>query len=372
MARIITSIVLSLAILLGSWLMYRKFTGNIEEVIVNKEQFVKGVTVAKVTNSVIPISVTSHGKLVATQKVTLIPEVTGIIKSTNFTEGVRYQKGELIFEIENEEIEASLNSVRSEFRGKLILAIPDLKQDYGQDGVKWETYLATVKIDQDLPTLPKFSTIREENFITANGIVALYQRVKNMEIRAKKYRFVAPFDGLITIANVQRGSLIGAGQPVGEISSFGDYELELPINIEYLPYLKTGNKMQLKTVNGQQKYTGQISRINPRANLDAQSITAYINVKDNMLREGMFLEATMDAGSIADAFEIDRSLLNNKNEIFILNPTDSTILLQAVEPVNYKEKTAVVKGLSDGTIMLQKVPPGAYWGMKVNVLNEIK
>ena len=52
MARIVISIVLSLAILLGSWLIYKKFTSNIEEIVINKEQFIKGVKVAKVTNSV--------------------------------------------------------------------------------------------------------------------------------------------------------------------------------------------------------------------------------------------------------------------------------------------------------------------------------
>lgn len=370
MARIITSIVISIVLLLGSWFIYKKFTSNIEEVTIETEHYLKGVRVETVKNSTIPISVTSHGKLVATQKVTLIPEVTGIIKSSNFKEGVHYSKGATIFEIDNEEMNASLVSLRSEFRARLILVIPTLKQDHGSNGDKWENYLKSVDIQSEIPELPKFSDLREENYLTTQGIVALYQKVKNFEIRMRKYHFVAPFDGLITIANVQVGSLIGAGQPVGEISSFGDYELELPISIEYLPYLKVGNKIQLKTIKGQTQYAGRISRINPRANLDAQSIIAYVSVRNSSLREGMFLEATMDAGSIENAAEIDRSLLNNKNEIFILNPEDSTLLLQDVEPVYFKEKTAVVKGLEDGTILLSKVPPAAYWGMKVKVLSE--
>ncbi len=104
--------------------------------------------------------------------------------------------------------------------------------------------------------------------------------------------------------------------------------------------------------------------------MDAQSILAYVSVKNRNLREGMFLEAKMNAGLIKNATEIDRSLLNNDNEVFVLQTSDSTILSQEVEPLYYNEKTAVVKGLKDGTLIISKLPAGAFWGMKVKVLNQ--
>ncbi len=370
MARILVSILLALSMLLVSWLIYKKFTSNVTEEVITTEKYVKSVAVARIENSDIPISITSHGKLVAKRRVALIPEVTGVIISSNFKEGVTYRKGETIFEIDDEEIYASLVSMRSEFRGKLIAITPDLMQDHGANGEKWKNYLSSVNINSNLPELPSFSDVREENFITTNGIVALYQRVKNLEIRLNKFRLIAPFDGIITIANAQEGSFAAIGQPVGEISSFGDFELELPISIENLKYVKVGNRIKLKTIEGNQSYNGTISRINPRASMDAQSILAYVSVKNRNLREGMFLEAKMNAGLIKNATEIDRSLLNNDNEVFVLQTSDSTILSQEVEPLYYNEKTAVVKGLEDGTLIISKLPAGAFWGMKVKVLNQ--
>ncbi|MCP4125035.1 MAG: HlyD family efflux transporter periplasmic adaptor subunit [Bacteroidetes bacterium] len=368
MLRRIIIVLLSLGILAGGYLGFKKLSVKPESNRQKPAAPVKGVYARVIENAEIPLNIISSGMLEATRQVQLTSEVTGVLQSSRFKEGVAYNKGQVIFTIDNSEADANVSSQRSSFYAKLLNVMPDLKLDYPEVWSKWDAYLNSIDVQKSLPGLPDFSNDRERNFITANGIVTSYQAVKNLEIRSGKFVIRAPFNGVITAASVQEGGLIRQGQPLGEISSLGDYELELPVNLAYLEYLKVGRKIELTPIEGTGSYTGEIVRINPRADVSSQSIIAYVRVVSKSLREGMYLQADMDAGVISDASEIDRKLINNKKEVFIVI-NDTLLSKTTVEPVYYQKETAIVKGLEDGVVLVSKPVPGAYGGMKVRILN---
>jgi len=368
MLRRIIIVLLSLGILAGGYFGFKKLSVRPESNRQKPAAPVKGVYARVIENAEIPLNIISSGMLEATRQVQLTSEVTGVLQSSRFKEGVAYNKGQVIFTIDNSESDANVSSQRSNFYAKLLNVMPDLKLDYPEVWPKWDAYLNSIDVQQSLPELPDFSNDRERNFITANGIVTSYQAVKNLEIRSGKFVIRAPFNGVITAASVQEGGLVRQGQPLGEISSLGDYELELPVNLAYLEYLEVGRRIELTPIEGTGSYTGEIVRINPRADVNSQSIIAYVRVVSKSLREGMYLQADMDAGVISDASEIDRKLINNNKEVFIVI-NDTLLSKTTVEPVYYQKETAIVKGLEDGVVLIRKPVPGAYGGMKVRVLN---
>ena len=63
-------------------------------------------------------------------------------------------------------------------------------------------------------------------------------------------------------------------------------------------------------------YTGKVARINGRVDQASQTIKAFIEVKDSSLREGMYLEANLDAKEETNAIEIDRGLLFGRGQDF--------------------------------------------------------
>jgi len=96
---------------------------------------------------------------------------------------------------------------------------------------------------------------------------------------------------------------------------------------------------------------------------NTQTIQAFIQVSGRGLREGMYLEALLDAKNEKNTFEMSRKLLVDNKKVFQL--VDSTLVLTEVEPVHFSEKTVVVRGLEDGTEILERTLPGAYDGMRV-------
>jgi hypothetical protein len=102
--------------------------------------------------------------------------------------------------------------------------------------------------------------------------------------------------------------------------------------------------------------------------LASQTIRAFIDVRDKELREGMYLEANLSAQKEEDAIEIDRSLLLESGQIFMVR--DSVLDLIDVKPVYFSDKKVVLKDVPDGLAIISRPVVGAYAGMLVKIYEE--
>jgi RND family efflux transporter MFP subunit len=208
----------------------------------------------------------------------------------------------------------------------------------------------------------------EKYFISGRGILTSYYNVKNMEQRLAKYSIRAPFSGVVTEALVTEGSLVRAGQKLGEFIDTGVYELEVAISKTYSDLLELGEKVELLNLDGSRSYEGVVTRINARVDQATQTITAFIEVSDSNLKEGMYLEASLNARQEANAIEIDRGLLLENDRIFVVR--DSVLDLIDVKPVYFTDRSVVLKEVPDGMTIVSKPVVGAYAGMLVKVYQE--
>jgi RND family efflux transporter MFP subunit len=189
-----------------------------------------------------------------------------------------------------------------------------------------------------------------------------------MEQRLAKYSIRAPFSGVVTEALVTEGSLVRAGQKLGEFIDTGVYELEVAISKTYSDLLQVGEEVQLLNLDGSKTYEGKVTRINARVDQTTQTITAFIEVSDPNLKEGMYLEASLNARQEADAIEIDRGLLLENDRIFVVR--DSILDLIDVTPVYFTDRSVVLKDVPDGATIVSRPIVGAYAGMLVKVFEE--
>ena len=144
--------------------------------------------------------------------------------------------------------------------------------------------------------------------------------------------------------------------------------MEVAVNKSYSDFLKIGEQVQLMTLDGTRTFTGKVSRINAAVNQDSQTVSIFIDVRSEYVKEGMFLEALIEGRNEENSFEIPRTLLTEQKELFVVR--DSILDLIAVTPVFYTDKTAIVKGIEDGTVILSRPVPGAHPGMLVKPYND--
>ena len=330
------------------------------------QKVVKNVFVKTVKNDTVPISIPANGNVSALRKLELYSEVQGIFRSSshNFLPGQEYKRGQVLLNIDSAEYAASGQSAKSDLYNSISAIMPDLRLDYPEVFEKWQDYLNNFDITKSVPELPEIETDKEKYFISGRGIVSAYYNIKNLEERLRKYTHVAPFDGILTEALVKEGTLIRSGQKLGEFIDPSVYELQVSIAKKFSDLLAIGKEVKLQNLDRTQQYTGTVSRINGRVNLETQTIQVFIRVEGQNIQEGMYLEAMLDAKEEPNALEIPRELLVERSKVYVVK--DSVLDLVRVEPVYFSTETVVVKGLKDGTRMLAASVPGAYAGQLVN------
>lgn len=331
------------------------------------KKIVKTVFVDVVENKDIPITIKANGNLVAKNKIEIFSEVQGVLHSTSkeYKAGISYRKGEVILRINNEEHYANLQAQKSNLYNTITSIMPDIRLDYPDEYEKWRGYITGFDFNKSTPKLPNTNSEKEKFFISSRNIYTTYYNVKNMEVRLSKYVIRAPYSGVLTDALVNSGSLVRQGQKLGEFIDPSIYEMEVAISAAYIDLLQKGNKVDLYNLDNSKTWEGKIIRVNGKVDQASQTVKTFIQVSGKGLKEGMYLEAKLVAKQEKDAYEIARKLLVNNQSVYVLK--DSVLDLIKVNPVYYKDKTVVIKGLSDGTKILSKNVPGAYTGMAVKV-----
>jgi len=333
---------------------------------------IKTVYVDTVSNSIIPIIIPANGNLIAKRRVEIYSEVQGIFKPTSklFKPGEKYNKNEVFITINNTEYYANVQSAKSNLYNSIVAVMADLRLDFPDIYPKWEAYLKTYDLEKTTPKLPEINSEKENYFITGRGIISNYYSVKNLEQRLSKYTIKAPFKGILTQTLVTEGTLIRNNQKLGEYIDPSIYEMEVSLGENYANLLKIGENVKLNNLENTEEYTGKISRINGSVDTATQTIAVFIEIKNSSLKEGMFLEAKLNAKNEPNAIEINRSLLLDENKIFIVR--DNVLDVIKVTPTYFSETKVVLKNIPDKTIILSNPFPGAYVGMLVKPLQRQK
>lgn len=364
MRNVILSII-GLLFIVGSYLFAKKLIVDKKQPKPVPKKVVKTVYTDTITNATIPIVVPANGNLVAKRRVELYSEVQGVFRGSGklFRPGQTYRQGEALIRIDAAEYQASVQAAKSNLYNSIAAIMPDLRLDFPEVYPKWQAYLTSFDINKTTPTLPEMTSEKEKYFITGRGIVSSYYNVKNQEQRLVKYTIRAPFSGILTESLVTEGSLIRNGQKLGEFIDDSVYEMEVALSKTYATLLRVGEKVTLQNLEKTETFSGTVSRINGSIDQTTQTITAYIEVKDEKLKEGMYLEANLNAKNEENAIEIDRNLLLDSEEVYVVR--DSILDIISVDPVYFSDTKVVLKNVPDGTVILSKPVPGAYAGMAV-------
>lgn len=369
MRKIILSVLGVLVIVLAIFIAKFIIDSNVKEKPAS-QQLEKPVAVMTVQNSTIPVRLTTNGTVTALNKFEIFSEVQGVFQSSsrNFRPGQNYNKGELLLEINNKEFAANVLAVKSALFSSLSAIMPDLRLDFPEIYPKWKAYLDEFSMTSSTPELPEFENNRERYFITGRNILSDYYALKNLEERLSKFKLIAPFDGVLTEALVNEGTLVRPGQKLGEFIDTSVFELMIALKQDYVQYVDVGNKVKMQPLDQSKTFQGEITRINAQIDQSSQSVQVFIRFKNKDAKEGMYLEAQVTANEIPNSVMIPRELLINKSEVYAVE--DGLLKLISVKPVHFDQEQVIVQGIPDETKILAGVVSGAYSGMKVSIEKE--
>lgn len=309
------------------------------------------------------------GRLMAHEMVELYAEVGGnaFFGSKPFKTGTSFKKGQILLRIDDSEFESALISSKSQFLATLAQVMPDIKIDYEENFDEWQAYLNKFDIKKPIPDLPKVSESKLKLFLSGRGIYTSYYKLKESETRLSKFIIRAPFNGTLTEAFINEGTLVRVGQQLGEFMQTGTYDLEASVNHSTLKYLKTGMQLEFRESSSQEKYKGELSRINDKVDPNTQLVKIYFLLKNKNLRSGMYLNSDISITSYENAVRIPLSSLVEDSFVFLLK--NGTANKQEITVLERGTEFVIAKGIPNNSKLIIDNKSSAFEGSDVLEMN---
>ncbi len=314
----------------------------------------------------LPVVVESGGTIRALDKIEIYAEVTGILHQTQkpFRSGMAFKKGEALLRIDDQVYRNNVLAQKSNLLNQLTRFLPDFAIDFPQSAPAWQRYLDAFDLDKPLAPLPEAANPKEQYFIASRNIYNLFYSVKSMEATLDKYTVRAPFDGVVTEYTLNPGTLVRAGQKLGEFISDRRFELDIPVNLPDLQFIAKGDRVTLTSDDLSGTFQGKIARINAKIDPTSQTVRAYALINDARLKDGMYLQARIHSARHYRGFKIPSSWLIHSNQLYVKQ--DSLLVLTRVHVLRNENDFVLVNGLPDGTRILAQEFTGRAKTIRLN------
>jgi membrane fusion protein (multidrug efflux system) len=208
------------------------------------------------------------GTLVAVRAVTLASEVPGMVRDIGFDSGAFVRRGDILVKLESSTEEAQLASAQA------------------------DAQLAGA-------SLQRARSLRASNTNTPADLDAAEARAKqaaasvaNLQATIAKKTIRAPFDGRVSIKQVELGQVLASGTAIASLQSIHPVYGEFWLPQQALSDLTLGMKVNLKTdVFPKTSWEGILTTINPEVDVSTRNVRvrATFPNSDGRLRPGMFV-----------------------------------------------------------------------------------
>jgi multidrug efflux pump subunit AcrA (membrane-fusion protein) len=334
------------------------------------EQQIKSVLVKEVNNSLVKHKISSSGRVVTSNNITISSEVQGkLIGNNKFKKGSEINKGEIIFRVENTDLFLLVNSKKSRFMSLISSNLADIKLDFKSEYDKWNAYFNSISLDNNLPLFPQTNSSKEKNYIISRSILAEYLSIKSDEEKLRKYTVLAPFDGIITKSYTDIGGNVNPGTPVVDFIRKGKMEIELTVNALEINFINIGDNVEFN--ENDQRFFGKIIRKGSFVNQNTQNISVFstINADMSSIYNGMYLDAIINTKGTPNVFKLERRAVFDKNKVFVLDSKDK-LRIKKVNIIATEANKVIVDNLPNNIKVVIEPLVNISKGTKVKAINK--
>ena len=325
------------------------------------------------------IQISSNGTTTPLTQTVLTAEVGGevIYRSKKFSEGSSVIKGEILAKIDDTDLQlqyknALLQLANAEVQYSLQLAEAEVAKE------AWEKIGDGVASDL---------TLKKPQLKQAEALLEVAKaQVNSAKNKLNKTEIVAPYAGRIQSVNIDLGTTIIPGQPVGALYTSSEIEVTLAVkdnDLQFLSIPMDGRKLdpseQASVViesfykGKTQSWEGKLERVDGvidpitrMINLIAVFKNDFIETDKPNLPIGLFVEAKIDGITLKNIFEIPINSISKDNEVYIVDKDNQLELRKLTVLKKYSEFVIIEDGLKAGERIVTSKLSTASSGIKVN------
>ncbi|MBE9467479.1 MAG: HlyD family efflux transporter periplasmic adaptor subunit [Bacteroidetes bacterium] len=290
-----------------------------------------------------------RGRVTAFDQISLASEVQGKIMQgkVRFKTGENFNKGDVLINIDKEDVEILLKSEKSSFLQILSRILPDIKIDFPNDYEKWNNFFHSIDVEKTLPSLPKIKSDKEKIFLATNNVLSNFYKLQEQQINLESYTIIAPFNGAFKMVNKEIGAISNAGAELATIIRTDKLEITVPIFPSDIKFINKGDNVLIEKSEEDIKIA-KISHLAKFVDETNQSVNVYLTYfpkpNDNLL-QGEYVDVKFKGVKIK-GFEIPREALVNDSYVYVLK--EKKIIKTKVEIQRTLNDSYIISGIDEG------------------------
>ena len=325
------------------------------------------------------IKIKSTGTTTPITQTVLTSEVGGevIYRSKKFSEGSSVISGEILAKIDDTDLQLQYkNALLQLASAEVQFAVQQAEAEIAQEA--W---------DQVGEGIPQELTTKKPQLKQAKAALEVAKaQVQSAEKKLNKTEITAPYTGRIQNINIDLGSTIIPGQPVGSMYTSNEIEVTLSVkdsDLQFLDIPMDGRKLNpdqksiviIKSLykGEMQEWAGNLERVDGVIDPMTRMIKLIANFKNNFIEEtkpilpiGLFVEAEINGKQLEDIFMIPNSALTPNDELLFLNQDDALEIRKVSVLTKMKNHILVKEGMEAGERVVVSKLSIATNGMLVN------
>ena len=243
-------------------------------------------------------NISLSGTLEANEQIEIRSEVSGVVESINFEEGSKVSQGQVLFRVNDFELQAQLSKVRTaqklasenERRAKLLLE----KQAISQE-------------EYDIASADYQSASAESQLINA---------------QLSKATVRAPFSGVIGLRSISKGTYVTPLTTVAKLVNISKLKITFSIPEKYASKVKVGTQLTFTTSDSKDENSATIYAIEPEVEIATRTLKmrAIADNTEGKLFPGSYANVILPLETITDALLVPSEALipvQNGKKIFI-------------------------------------------------------
>lgn len=193
--------------------------------------------------------ISTVGTILANEGVEVRSEISGIIEKIYFMEGTAIRKGDILFSINDNELQARLLSAR------------------------YRLALAEQQEERQRVFVEKGHVSREEYENTAANLNVIKAEVQLIKAQLDKTEIRAPFNGRVGLRYVSEGSYVTPSTPVTTLQDTGVLKIEFTVPGKYAGKIISGETVTFEAQGTQQTLSARIYAMQPNVDLSTRMLS---------------------------------------------------------------------------------------------------
>lgn len=193
----------------------------------------------------------ARGVVQSAKRIELRSDLAAMVKSADFVDGMRFQKGDVLVSFDCDRHQAELNSARAVARGATVER--KNKQTLYNNGAAGRSEVLLAKAQSEK---------------AQHDVVALKQRMKNCSISA-------PFDGRSVALHVRPMEMPPSDKPLMVIIDDSRLELELVVPSIWLGWLREDQTFTFQVEETGTAHQAKVERIGAEVDTVSQTVKVY-------------------------------------------------------------------------------------------------